>query len=66
MYVYGKVVEHYKHEEHTLRPPLVPAPQTEAAGITTNDAALWSLETIYMLEVLESAARNDADAKLIK
>ncbi len=35
-----------------LLPPEVPAPLDETDGISTNNAALWSLDAIYMLEVL--------------
>jgi hypothetical protein len=35
-----------------LLPPEVPAPLDELDGISTNNAALWSLDAIYMLEVL--------------
>ena len=35
-----------------LLPPEVPAPLDEVDGISTNNAALWSLDAIYMLEVL--------------
>jgi len=37
----------------TLEPPVSPATLTEGIGITTNDAALWSLDAIYMLEILD-------------
>lgn len=36
----------------TLLPPEVPAPLDECSGISTNDAALWSLDAIYMQEVI--------------
>ncbi len=36
----------------TILPPEVPAPLDECAGITTNDAAMWSLDAIYMQEVI--------------
>lgn len=36
----------------TLLPPEVPAPLEECIGISTNDAALWSLDAIYMQEVI--------------
>ena len=36
----------------TLLPPEVPAPLDECTGISTNDAALWSLDAIYMQEVI--------------
>ena len=35
-----------------LVPPEVPAPLDEMDGISTNNAALWSLDAIYMQEVL--------------
>ena len=35
-----------------LLPPEVPAPLDEMDGISTNNAALWSLDAIYMQEVL--------------
>ncbi len=37
---------------HTIEPPLVPAPLDECNGISTNDAAIWSLDAIYMQEVI--------------
>ena len=33
-------------------PPEVPAPLDEMDGVSTNNAALWSLDAIYMQEVL--------------
>ena len=39
-------------KSHRLMPPEVPAPLDEIDGISTNNAALWSLDAIYMLEVL--------------
>ena len=36
----------------TLFPPVVPAPLDECKSISTNDAALWSLDAIYMQEVI--------------
>ena len=35
-----------------ILPPHVPAPKDECATISTNDAALWSLDAIYMMEVI--------------
>ena len=35
-----------------VMPPYVPAPKDECATISTNDAALWSLDAIYMMEVI--------------
>ncbi len=37
---------------HTVEPPFVPAPLEECNGISTNDAAIWSLDAIYMQEVI--------------
>ena len=37
---------------HAILPPEVPAPLDELRGLSTNNAALWSLDAIYMLEVL--------------
>ena len=36
----------------TILPPEVPAPLEECTSISTNDAALWSLDAIYMQEVI--------------
>ena len=37
---------------HPILPPEVPASLDELPGLSTNNAALWSLDAIYMLEVL--------------
>ena len=37
----------------TVSAPLVPSPLTEWKGISTNDAAMWSLDAIYMQEVIK-------------
>ena len=37
----------------TVLPPETPSPVTEWHGISTNDAALWSLDAIYMQEVIK-------------
>ena len=45
-----------------IKPPHVPAPITEAYDVNTNDAALWSLDAIYMQEVIpvcQSIANNN-------
>ena len=36
----------------TVLPPEVPAPKMEMLPISTNDAALWSLDAIYLQEVI--------------
>ena len=38
-------------KSQTVLPPEVPAPMTELPGVSTNNAALWSLDAIYILEV---------------
>ena len=38
-------------KSHTVLPPEVPAPIAELPGVSTNNAALWSLDAIYILEV---------------
>ena len=37
---------------HQILPPEAPAPIDELRGLSTNNAALWSLDAIYMMEVL--------------
>ena len=37
----------------TIDAPQVPSPLTEWKGVSTNDAALWSLDAIYMQEVIK-------------
>ena len=36
----------------TILPPEVPSPLDECTSISTNDAALWILDAIYMQEVI--------------
>lgn len=36
----------------TILPPEVPAPLLECPSISTNDAAIWSLDAIFMQEVI--------------
>lgn len=38
--------------KYTVEAPVVPAPKMEIFPISTNDAALWSLDAIYMQEVI--------------
>ncbi len=48
-------IEHNKvprYKLSTVMPPLVPSAVDEFEGMTTNDAALWSLDAIYMQEVI--------------
>lgn len=37
---------------HDIMPPETPVPLSELDGLSTNNAALWSLDAIYMQEVL--------------
>ena len=52
-----------EHEEapafriERMMPPFVPAPRDYWHGLTTNDAALWSLDAIYMLETIGSMGK---------
>lgn len=39
-------------ERYIVNPPLVPASKLEVFPVSTNDAALWSLDAIYMQEVI--------------
>ena len=42
----------YSLKVKTLLPPVVPAPLDESDGLNTNDVSLWSLDAIYMQEVI--------------
>ena len=49
-------IEHEAAPQFSIRkilPPEVAAPIDEWNGLSTNDAALWSLDAIYLQEVLE-------------
>ena len=53
-------IEHDKAPQFRIEhitPPLVPAPVDYWQGLTTNDAALWSLDAIYMLETIGCVGR---------
>ncbi len=52
MWQYGHAQQHYRFDPQSVLPPEVPQPITESAETTTNDCALWSLEAIYLQEVL--------------
>ena len=48
-------IEHQEAPKFSIRrilPREVPSPIDEWNGLSTNDAALWSLDAIYMQEVL--------------
>lgn len=51
-----KAVPHYSYVH--VSPPDAPAHTDELRGMTTNDAALWSLDAIYMQEVIPLASDN--------
>ena len=52
MWRYSGPEQHYRFNPQPLLPPEVPQPLTESAETTTNDCALWSLDAIYLLEVI--------------
>ena len=52
MWQYSRPAQHYRFEPHEVLPPEVPQPLTESAETTTNDCALWSLDAIYLQEVV--------------
>ena len=52
MWQYSDPQQHYRFDPHPLLPPEVPQPMTESIATTTNDCALWSLDAIYLQEVI--------------
>lgn len=52
MWQYSRPAQHYRFEAHEVLPPEVPQPLTESIETTTNDCALWSLDAIYLQEVI--------------
>ena len=52
MWRYSRTEQHFRFDPHPLLPPEVPQPMTESVETTTNDCALWSLDAIYLLEVI--------------
>jgi len=52
MWKYSRSAQHYRFDAHELLPPEVPQPLTESPETTTNDCALWSLDAIYLQEVI--------------
>ena len=52
MWQYSDPQQHYRFDPHPLLPPEVPQPLTESIATTTNDCALWSLDAIYLQEVI--------------
>lgn len=52
MWNYDAAEQHYRFSAHDVLPPEVPQPKLESVEISTNDAALWSLDAIYLQEVI--------------
>ena len=52
MWEYSRQQQHYRFDPHTILPPEAPQPVTESVETTTNDCALWSLDAIYLQEVI--------------
>ena len=52
MYRFSAQAQHYDFNAYPVTAPEVPSPITESPFTTTNDAALWSLDAIYMMEVI--------------
>ncbi len=52
MWRYSGPEQHYRFNPQQLLPPEVPQPLTESVETTTNDCALWSLDAIYLQEVI--------------
>ena len=52
MWRYSDPAQHYLYDPHRILPPEVPQPLTESVATTTNDCALWSLDAIYLQEVI--------------
>ena len=55
MWKYSRSAQHYRFDAHELLPPEVPQPLTESPETTTNDCALWSLDAIYLQEVIPAS-----------
>ena len=52
MWQYSRPAQHYRFNPKQLLPPEVPQPLLESEETTTNDCALWSLDAIYLQEVI--------------
>ncbi|MBQ9285380.1 MAG: hypothetical protein IJ209_03720 [Bacteroidaceae bacterium] len=52
MWNYDPAEQHYLFDAHEVLPPEVPQKKLESVQISTNDAALWSLDAIYLQEVI--------------
>ena len=58
MWQYSRPAQHYRFEPHEVLPPEVPQPLTESPETTTNDCALWSLDAIYLQEVVPEGSEE--------
>ncbi len=52
MWTYSTKLQHYPFELHHIEGHDVPQPMDESPQTSTNDCALWSLEAIFMQEVI--------------
>jgi len=52
MWQYSRSAQHYRFNPQLVLPPETPQPLTESPETTTNDCALWSLDAIYLQEVV--------------
>lgn len=52
MWNYNKAAQHYEFDSHHIQGPAVPQPIDESPLTTTNDCALWSLDAIFLQEVI--------------
>lgn len=52
MWTYSNKMQHYEFRASQIATPEVPENITESPQTSTNDAALWSLEAIFMQEVI--------------
>ena len=52
MWTYGHKLQHYPFDMRRIEGSEVPEPLDESPLTTTNDCALWSLEAIFMQEVI--------------
>lgn len=55
MWHYSGPEQHYRFNPQPLLPPEVPQPLVESTETTTNDCALWSLDAIYLQEVIPAS-----------
>lgn len=52
MWTYNSKLQHYRFDLRHIEGPEVPQPIDESPQTSTNDCALWSLEAIFMQEVI--------------